>query len=211
MPRHHKQTVSRGLPLGEARQVMILVHGRGASATNILTLADHLAVKDFHLIAPQAQEHTWYPFSFMAPVSQNEPGLSSGLEVLGEILTDMEAAGYQKHQIHWLGFSQGACLTSEFVARNGNRYGGVYLYSGGVIGDRIDHINYRGDLAGTPIFMGCSDVDPHIPLTRVDETARIFEDMGAKVDKRLYPNAPHTILPDEIEAVNQLLAASVSQ
>lgn len=207
MHRHHKQVSTAGKPLEEARRAMIMVHGRGATAPSILELADHLRVDDFALLAPQANQHSWYPYSFMAPVSSNEPGLSTGLEVIGQIVDDILAAGIPHERIYFLGFSQGACLTSEYLARYARRYGGAFLYSGGLIGREIDRGNYAGDFAGTPMLLGCSDVDPHVPLERVRETTRILTDMGAEVTERIYPNGPHTVYEDEIERTNAMLEA----
>ncbi|MEO0341583.1 MAG: dienelactone hydrolase family protein [Bacteroidota bacterium] len=206
MHKHEKILSYRGAELENAKKAMILVHGRGANPESILGLAPHLKVEDFALLAPAAKDHTWYPFSFLAPKSQNEPGLSSGLAVLQETLADIEQAGIKKENIYFLGFSQGACLVSEFLVRNADRYGGAFIYSGGVIGDQIDEGNYQGDFGGTPILIGCSDIDAHVPLHRVQDTTRIFKGMGAEVNERIYPGAPHTIFEDEIEITNQILS-----
>ena len=205
MHRHTKNITTGGLPTGKASKLLIMIHGRGASAPSILTLADHLNVNDFALWAPQANQNTWYPYSFMAPTMQNEPGLSTALEVLKELVHDAQTAGFKSEDIYFLGFSQGACLTSEFVARNANKYGGVFIFSGGVIGETINKANYSGDFAGTPIFLGNSDKDAHVPLHRVQDSTAIFIEMGAAVTERIYPNAPHTVLEDEIEFANSIL------
>lgn len=206
MHHHHKQVTTGGKPLSNAAKAMIMVHGRGANARGILDVANYLQVADFALLAPQALQNTWYPNSFMAPAPSNQPGLSSALEVLQEILTDILAAGISKENIYFLGFSQGACLTAEFLARNADHYGGAFIYSGGVIGREIDRSNYQGDFKGMPILIGCSDVDPHIPLHRVQETTGIFTKMGAEVTERIYPDGPHSILEDELELTNRILA-----
>lgn len=206
MHKHIKNNKMAGMPLGEGKKVMIMVHGRGATAESIIGLADYLKTDDFTLIAPQASANTWYPYSFMAPVAQNEPGLSTGLGVLKQTLEEVKAAGVSTEDIYFLGFSQGACLTSEFVARNADKYGGIFILSGGVIGASIDESNYAGDFGGTPIFLGISDVDAHVPLTRANESVEIFEKMGANVNQKVYPNAPHTVLQDEIDEVNKVLA-----
>lgn len=205
MHRHHKDVVAQGTPLAEAKKAMIMIHGRGAAPANILEIAQHLQVDNYALLAPRATANTWYPFSFMAPVGENEPGLSTGLEVIGQIVQDILDAGLTYQDIYFLGFSQGACLSAEYLARNAQPYGGAFIYSGGVIGANIDRSNYQGDFSGTPILIGCSDVDAHVPLHRVQESTAIFQDMGATVTERIYPNAPHTIFEDEITLTNQIL------
>jgi phospholipase/carboxylesterase len=185
---------------------MIMVHGRGADARSILQLAPHLQTEDMAFVAPEATGNTWYPYSFLAPMQNNEPGLSSGLRVLQELVDQQLAAGFAPGQIYLLGFSQGACLTLEFAARNPRRYGGVFGLSGGLIGPPETPRNYTGNFTGAPVFLGCSDVDSHIPKERVLETASVLERMGAVVVTRLYPNAPHTILEDEIQTVQKMLA-----
>lgn len=202
---HHHKVARAGLPLAEARRAMAMVHGRGATAESILDIANYLQVEGFALLAPQASGNAWYPFSFMAPAVRNEPGLSSGLHLIGQAVQDILDAGIPAGNIYFLGFSQGACLTAEYLARNAQRFGGAFLYSGGVIGDKINRSNYQGDFSGAPILIGCSDMDPHVPLHRVKDTAAIFREMGAEVTERIYPNAPHTILEDEIELTNRIL------
>ncbi|MCO6477962.1 MAG: dienelactone hydrolase family protein [Phaeodactylibacter sp.] len=210
MHRHHKNVVTAGAPLAEAEKAMVMIHGRGATAEGILDVANHLDVEGFALLAPQATGNTWYPFSFMAPVAQNEPGLSTALDVIRQIVQDILDTGIAPEDIYFLGFSQGACLSSEFLARNAQRYGGAFLYSGGVIGEKVNRSNYKGDFNGTPILLGCSDVDPHVPLRRVKDTIAIFSEMGAEVTERIYPNAPHTIFQDEIEITNRILSGATA-
>lgn len=205
MHRHHKNIITRGTPLPEASKAMIMIHGRGGNATGILGLASELQVDGFALLAPQANQNTWYPYSFMAPVANNEPGLSTGLEVIGQAVEDILGAGISKNNIYFLGFSQGACLTSEFLARHADVYGGAFIYSGGVIGEQIDRYNYSGDFGEMPVLIGCSDVDAHVPLHRVQDTAQIFAEMGANVTERIYPNGPHSVMEDEIEITNRIL------
>ncbi len=205
MPKHEKNIIHKGTPLAQAQKAMIMVHGRGASAPSILTLAAELKVDNFALLAPQASQNTWYPYSFLAPKPQNEPGLSSALRILGELLADIKATGITSENIYFVGFSQGACLTAEFVAQNADKYGGVFILSGGLIGDTLDLTLYKGDLQGTPVLLGCSDIDPHIPLARVQESEEIFIKLGGAVTKQIYPNAPHTVFEEEIAFINQVL------
>ena len=200
-----KNTVWAGVPLDQAKRVLIMTHGRGASAQSILSLAAELAVDGFALAAPQATGNTWYPYSFLAPEAQNEPGLSSGLAVLKELLDTVKAAGILSKNVYFLGFSQGACLTSEFVARHAQLFGGVFILSGGVIGDTVKTERYTGDFAETPIFLGCSDVDAHVPKDRVQDSSEVFRTLGATVTERIYPNAPHSIFQDEIDHINHIL------
>jgi len=156
-------------------------------------------------VAPQAAGNTWYPYSFLSPLEQNEPGLSSALNLVGRLVAQIESSGIPKDRIVMAGFSQGACLVSEYAARNARRYGGLLVFSGGVIGPPGNPREYPGSLDGTPIFLGCSDVDPHIPIERVEETADVFNELGAQVEKVIYPGMGHTIVEDEIEQSNCIL------
>lgn len=198
-------TVWAGQPLSQAKRVLIMTHGRGASAQSILSLAAELNVENTALVAPQATGNTWYPYSFLAPENQNEPGLSAGLQVLSQLVEDIKRQGFDSRQIYLLGFSQGACLTAEFAARNAQPWGGVFILSGGVIGDSIKTERYSGDFEGMPIFLGCSDVDSHVPLHRVQDSTEVFKNLGANVTERIYPNAPHSVFQDEINHINQVL------
>jgi len=189
----------------DARLTIILVHGRGASADDILGLAQELRYEDLAYLAPQAAGRTWYPYSFLAPIDQNEPGISSGLGVLSRIVTSLHDQGIHSRRIGLLGFSQGACLTLEFAARHVDRYAGIFALSGGLIGPPGTPRNYRGSFAGTPVFIGCSDIDPHIPLERVRESAEVFRRMNATVDERIYPRLGHTVVSDEIQAIQEVL------
>jgi phospholipase/carboxylesterase len=182
-----------------------MIHGRGAHAEDILSLSSHLSVKDYALIAPQATNNTWYPYSFMVPPLQNEPWLSSALQLLKEIVTDIVSRGIPSSQVFLLGFSQGACLTLEFVTRNAMKYGGVVAFTGGLIGDKIYPENYKGDFDKTPVFLGTSNPDPHVPVERVYATSNILKKMNAKVTEKVYENMGHTINMDEIETVNNLI------
>ncbi|WP_020596770.1 alpha/beta hydrolase [Spirosoma panaciterrae] len=196
-----------GVPLEEASKVMIMVHGRGGSARDILSLSQYIQDKDFAFIAPEAQGNTWYPYSFLSPIEANEPYLTSALDVLASVRARLQADfNFKPTQIYWLGFSQGACLALEFVARNASDYGGVFGLSGGLIGPPETPRAYEGSLSNTPIFLGCSDTDSHIPKERVLESDAVFRKMGAKVTTKLYTNFPHTINEDELKIVNLLIA-----
>jgi len=204
MQPHAGQPVLRaGADDTSARAAMIMIHGRNAGPANILDLAPVLRRPDFLYVAPAAAGGTWYPYSFMFPRERNEPGISSGLAVIESLVTDLLARGFAPHQIMLLGFSQGACLTSEFSIRHPRRYGGVMALSGGLIGEpgtTWDDITTSA-LEGTPVFLGCSDIDSHIPAERVLETEAVFRRLGANVTRKLYPGMGHTVIPDEIEHV----------
>jgi predicted esterase len=209
-PHQGQQVFTAGKPLAEAQAAMILIHGRGATAVSILELANELYHPEFAYLAPQAAGNTWYPYSFLAPMAQNEPGLTSGLQVIADLIGQVEDAGIPAEKIVLAGFSQGACLASEFVARNARRYGGLLAFSGGLIGPPGTPRDYAGSLAGTPVFVGCSDVDFHIPLERVEETAVMLTNLGAKVNKQIYPKMGHTIVQDEIDQANRILRTILS-
>jgi phospholipase/carboxylesterase len=195
-----------GEPLSEARAAMILTHGRGATAEDIMTIAAELRHPGFAYFAPQAAGNAWYPNPFTAPLESNEPYLSSALGVLERLLARVEAS-VPAERVILLGFSQGACLTLEFAARHARRYGGVIGLSGGLIGPDGTPRDYPGDFAGMPVFLGCSDVDPHIQKHRVLEAADVFKRMGARVMARLYPGMGHTVNQDEIAAVREIVEA----
>ncbi len=202
---HKKNVVTAGARIEEAEKALIMIHGRGGSAEDILSLAAHLQVKDFALLAPQATGNTWYPYSFMAPPVQNEPWLSSALSLLKGVVSDTSEQGIAVENIYFLGFSQGACLTLEFVTRNAQKYGGVAAFTGGLIGDKIYPENYSGDFAATPVFIGSSNPDPHVPVERVYATSNILKAMHADVTEKVYNNMGHTINQDEIDLVNKLI------
>jgi phospholipase/carboxylesterase len=204
-PSHKKEIATAGKDIKEAGRVLIMVHGRGATAESILSLSDLLQVKDFALVAPQATNSTWYPYSFMAVPAQNEPWLSSALSLLKEIVNDLNNQGIPSKNIYFFGFSQGASLSLEFVTRNATRYGGIVAFTGGLIGDRIYPENYSGDFEGTPVFIGTSDPDQHVPVVRVNATANILRNMHAVVTEKVYPFMGHTINQDEIELANKLI------
>lgn len=202
---HTENITTGGKDISEAKKVLILVHGRGGNAQDILSLANNLNTEDFALFAPQATNNTWYPYSFLAPPTQNEPGLSSALDNLHRLLEYTKGKGIASENIYFGGFSQGACLTAEFVTRNAEKFGGVVLFTGGLIGDRIYSENYNGNFNGTPIFIGSGNPDPHVPVERVEETQKIMAGMNAKVSVAIYDNRPHTISQEEIEKANQLI------
>jgi len=204
--RHQGNPIFRaGKSLEEAEAAMVMLHGRGASARDILALSEELRGEKFAYLAPQAANFTWYPYSFLAPIERNEPWLSSALNLVAEVLNQISEAGVPAERTILLGFSQGACLASEYVARNPRRYGGLVAFSGGLIGPEIKKWEYSGTLEGTPVFLGCSDVDPHIPKERVQETAEVFTEMGAQVTANLYPGMGHTVNRDEIKHAREIM------
>jgi phospholipase/carboxylesterase len=201
-----ENTVFSGKPIQEAQKALIMVHGRGASANSILSLVEHLEVKDFALIAPNATGGTWYPYSFLAPEAQNEPYLSSALDLLTETVNQLKSKGFEAKNIYFTGFSQGACLTSEFLARNAERFGGAFIFTGGVIGDTLKSERYQGNFEDMRIFIGSSNPDFHVPVERVYATSNIFRDLGAVVTEKIYPNMAHTIIEDELIEANKILS-----
>lgn len=194
----------------QARAVVLLVHGRGAAAESMLPLADAIAVPDLCYLAPQAEGQSWYPQSFMAPTAANEPFLGHALTRLAAIIADVLASGVTPARLGLVGFSQGACLSSETVLRNPRPYGFVGILSGGAIGPPGTPRDYAGTLGGARVFLGCSDHDPHIPLARVRETTAVFTRMGANVTERIYPGASHGINADELRHLREALAALVT-
>lgn len=200
---HQKKVITSGNEIAKATNVLVMLHGRGAPAEDILGLANYLEVSDFALIAPQATNYTWYPYSFLAPPKQNEPWLSSALELLSEIVIDVNQAGIDDRNIFFAGFSQGACLTLEFITRHARRWGGAIAFTGGLIGDRIYPENYEGDFGQMPVFIGSSDPDPHIPVERVHESTTLLKKMNASVQEKIYSNIGHTIIESEIKFANQ--------
>jgi len=199
-------TASAGATLARARAAVVMLHGRGASAESILGLAGAFDMPDIAYVAPQAPTGSWYPHSFLAPLAENEPHLSLALETVGRSVDDLVARGVPAECIVLLGFSQGGCLALEYAARNARRYGGVVGLSAGLIGPEGTPRDYAGALDGTPVFVGCSDVDSHIPLARVHETAGVMRTLGGDVTERIYPRMGHTIVADELEHVHRMLA-----
>lgn len=215
---HGDQPVERaGADFADAAAAMVLVHGRGARASGMLDLATEIGRDDVAFVAPQAQRGSWYPNSFLADLEDNQPHLDSALALLDRLVADLTAGdvgddeaggdGIPLDRIVLLGFSQGGCLATEYAARNADRYGGVVALSGGLIGPEGTPREYDGSMARTPVFVGCGDRDPHIPVDRVEETARVFEGLGADVEKRIYEGVGHTVLEDELEYVRDLVGS----
>lgn len=205
-PHRGQPVLQAGAPLDQARAAVVMIHGRGASAEDILSLAEPLAHPAFAYLAPQAAGNTWYPNSFMAPLESNEPYLASALGVEAAVLASLAQAGIPPARTLLLGFSQGACLTLEYAARHAQRYGGVAGLSGGLIGPDGTPRGYHGSLADTPVFLGCSDVDPHIPWARVEDSGEVMRRLGAGVTVRLYPGMAHTINDDELAFVYRMMS-----
>ncbi len=205
---HQRQPVLRaGTPLAEATAAVLLVHGRGGSAEDVLGLAGAIGAPDVAYLAPAAAGHTWYPQSFLAPLAANEPWLSSALARLESLVEELAAAGVPATRLMVAGFSQGACLTLEHAARHPRRYGAVVAFTGGLIGPPGTPRDYPGSLAGTPLFLGAGDPDPHVPWSRVEESAAVLSRMGAVVRAERYPGIGHTIVEAEIDAARDLLAS----
>jgi phospholipase/carboxylesterase len=206
-PHDDQPVLFAGVPLEAAKAGAICVHGRGADARDILGLAGEIDAGDVAFAAPDAADHTWYPYSFLAPIEHNEPGISSGLRVLHQLVARFDAAGIPARRILLLGFSQGACLALEYAARHAQRFGGIAGLSGGLIGPPGTSRWYEGSFNYTPVFLGCSDHDPHIPKERVEETAAVFKRMGATVTMRLYPELGHAVSEEELAIVADMLAS----
>lgn len=181
----HKETIIESGNTENAEKALIMLHGRGSNAQDILSLSSYLNVGDYALYAPQATNNTWYPYAFLEKPSKNEPWLSSALELVGKTVNKIIDRGIAAENIYFLGFSQGACLTLEYAARNAQKYGGIVAYTGGLIGDMIYPENYQEDFSGTPVFIGTSDPDPHVPLERIHDTTQTLEDMGANVTEKV--------------------------
>lgn len=205
-PHQESELFEHGASLPRAKAAMIMVHGRGATAKGMFPLADEFAQPDFHYRALQAQNHTWYPYSFLAPKEKNQPGINSGLQAIYDQIKSLINATITPEKIILLGFSQGACLATEFVARHPQKLGGIVILSGGLIGPSIDITAYHGSMEQTPVFMGCSDADPHIPIERVDETAEVLQKLDADVNKQIYKGMGHTINNDEIKTIRRMMA-----
>lgn len=209
-PHRDQPLLTAGVALSDAKAALILLHGRGTSADSIMQLADPLEHDGYAYLAPQAVGYTWYPHRFIAPLEQNEPFLSSALAAVGRTLQHVVDAGIPAERVVIGGFSQGACLASEFVVRNPQRYGGLLVFSGGLIGPPGTTWNTDSTLSGTPVLVGCSDSDPHVPLRRIRETTQTLQDLGADVTERIYPGMGHIIVPDEIDFAQQIMRRALS-
>jgi predicted esterase len=204
-PHGGERVLLGGAPLETAAGALIAIHGRGAGAEDIIALAREVAPSDVAILAPQAAGNTWYPYRFLEPTERNEPYLSSALRIVADLIAQLGERGIPPERIALLGFSQGACLALEAAARNARRYAGVIGFSGGLIGPPGTSFDFAGSLDGTPVFLGCSDVDPHIPKERVEESGEALNRLGAAVDVRLYPGMGHTVNRDELEAARTIL------
>ncbi len=193
---------SAGISIDQASKVAIMLHGRGASASGILALKDHLNLENFALLAPEASGNSWYPYSFMAPDANNEPAYSKAISQIEELVQDLFAKGYRSDQLYFIGFSQGACLALEFGARFAKRYGGIIAFTGGLIGEKLNPEKYEGNFENTPIFIGSSKKDFHVPLERIKLSEELLVQMGADVKTLLFDDADHTIRREEVEWVN---------
>ncbi|RKF42499.1 phospholipase [Sphingobacterium siyangense] len=202
---HSINIKTAGKNLEQAEKAIVMIHGRGGSAEDILGMSSYLHVDNFALLAPQAENHTWYPYSFIAPVQENEPWLSSAIDLIDHTVKLALDNGIRAENIYFFGFSQGACLTLEYLARHGQRYGGAIAIIGGVIGEEINRDNYKGDFAQTPIFIGTSNPDFHVPLERVEDTVSILAQMNANVKLMVYQNAGHSINREEIDLANEFV------
>jgi len=209
LPHRNQAILQTGAKVEQAGAALILLHGRGASAQDILSLSSYLDQPGLAFLAPQAEGYTWYPNRFISPVEQNEPYLSGALVVLEGLIRQVQTGGVPLERIFIGGFSQGACLASEYVIRNPQRYGGLLAFSGGYIGPLDLQREPNGDLVGMPAFLGCSDIDPHIPLQRVKATASLLRAMGAQVTEKIYPGMGHMVIDDEIEQARALISRSL--
>jgi len=203
---HHGQLVLReGEDPALARLAVIMIHGRGGSAEDIMTLSRHLEIEGATYLAPQAAGQTWYPMSFLSPIERNEPGITSGMRVISGLIDEVGRAGVPPDRVILLGFSQGACLSLEFAARHARRYALIAGLSGGLIGPPGTPRAYEGSMEHTPVFLGCSDVDPHIPVERVHETGSVFRALDAEVDEHIYPDMDHSVTAEELHALRRML------
>ncbi|MGV3763478.1 alpha/beta hydrolase [Parapedobacter sp.] len=202
---HEKQLIQAGKSAAHASKAVVLLHGRGSSAPGILSLARHLQLDEALLLAPQATNNSWYPYSFLAPVADNQPALDSALALVDDAVAEATRAGIPTHAVYLVGFSQGACLALEYVARHAQPYGGVVAFTGGLIGESLNFGNYTGDFEGTPILITSGDNDPHVPLHRIEESATVLRDLGAAVITEIYPGKPHSISPDETLLANETI------
>lgn len=207
----HNNIVYEGAPLQQAQKVLIMLHGRGADAHNILALSEYLTLQNTALIAPEATGQSWYPFGFLAPMPDNALGVKAGVELLEQLVTQCVDQGIDARHIYLLGFSQGACLVLQYLLQHPSPLGGIFALSGALMGPQGTRYEPSGLLSSTPLFLGCSDNDPHVPTWRLEETAHVFEAMEAKVHIRLYKNMPHTIIEDELKIINNTLNGIINE
>lgn len=200
---HSKQIRIGGTAAANAKAALIMIHGRGASADDIMGLADHIKLADAALYAPQATNNSWYPYSFMAPASANEPALSSAIGIIDQTVAQVIGDGIPADKIYFVGFSQGACLTLEYIARNAKQFGGAVAFTGGLIGEELLTANYTGDFNQTPVLITTGDPDPHVPLTRVEESVAVFKALNANVTLKVYKGKQHSISLDELKLANE--------
>ena len=199
---HDNKYISAGMPAQQAKTALVMLHGRGGTAADIMRLAKLFNLTDAAIYGPQATNNSWYPYSFMVPEEQNQPALDSAIESIDHVVKRIEADGIAASNIYFLGFSQGACLTLQYVARNARQYGGAVAFTGGLIGEQLKTERYKGNFNGTPILITTGDPDPHVPLSRVEESVEVLKGLGADVTLKVYPGKPHSISPDEIELAN---------
>jgi phospholipase/carboxylesterase len=200
----HIQNITKaGLPISEAKKVLIMLHGRGGTSASVLQLTSLLHLDNFSIIAPQATNNTWYPYSFLSPKAQNEPWLSSAIANIHFTIDDLVEKGFSSTQIYFLGFSQGACLALESTAQKAQKYGGVIAFTGGLIGEKVELASYSGNFYQTPIFIGSGNPGAHVPVERVYESEEILSQLGATVTTKIYPGIPHTIIEEELKWVNK--------
>lgn len=202
---HEKQFTQAGKSAAHASKAVVLLHGRGSSAPGILSLARHLQLDDALLLAPQATNNSWYPYSFLAPEADNQPALDSALALVDETVSEALRLGIPANALYFVGFSQGACLALEYLGRHARPYGGAVAFTGGLIGEWLDLDNYTGDFGGTPVLITSGDDDPHVPLHRIEESVTVLRDLGATVTVEIYPGKPHSISPDETLLANEVV------
>jgi phospholipase/carboxylesterase len=202
---HSNSYKTAGSPAATAKGALVMLHGRGGTAANILSLASELNVANYALYAPQATHNSWYPYSFMAPDEQNQPALNAALEQISGLVEQIKADGIPADRIYFIGFSQGACLTLEYITRNAQRFGGAVAFTGGLVGEQLITAHYSGDFAGTPVLITTGNPDLHVPLTRVEESVAVLKQHHAQVTLKVYPGRPHTITQDEIDLAKQLI------
>ena len=205
---HTENIITAGTSIEKATAAMILLHGRGGSAEDILSLSSYLNVKDMALFAPQATQNSWYPYSFLSPVAQNQPALDSALDVLDELAESIISKGIAREHLYFAGFSQGACLTLEYTTRHAARYGGIIAFTGGLIGQQLNAAIYNGVFQQTPVLITTGNPDPHVPVSRVNESAAIMSALQANVTTEIYKGRPHTISGTEIELANRLILSN---